>query len=126
MLEIIAKNKAQAIASVGSVVQSIGTPAIIVSVAAGRKAIVNGSCWWVQQGSATEGRMVANGVIVARWKLAGARFDDNNPEDMFRNIRLRVVDLQIDGGQTLQFTTNADPTGNSEFKRQFNILELPA
>jgi len=126
LLDIIAKNKAQAIASFGNVIQSLGTPITVLSVPLGRKAIVNGIIWMVQQGSATQGRLVANGVIIARWVIVGGRFDDNQPEDIFIRVRLRVKDLQIDGGQTLMLTSNADPTGNVEFKRQFSILELPA
>jgi len=126
LLDIIAKNKAQAIASFGSVVQSIGTPEIIVSVPIGRKAIINGIVWFVQQGSATQGRMVANTVLVARWVIVGGNTNDNQPEQMRIGTRMRVKDLQIDGGQDLRFTTNADPTGNAEFKRQLSILELPA
>jgi len=126
LLDIIAKNKAQGIASVGDVIQSIGTPVTVLSVPVGRKAIVNGHVWFVQQGSATQGRLVANTVIIARWDFASGRLDDNVPEGMRITVRLRIKDLQIDGGQTLMLTTNADPTGNAEFKRQFSILELPA
>lgn len=126
MLDIIAKNKAQAIASFGNVVQSLGTPVTVLSVPIGRKAIVNGHVWLVQQGSATQGRLVANGVIIARWVLVGGFANDSQPEFMFLGVRLRIKDLQIDGGQTLLLTSNADPTGNVEFKRQLSILELPA
>jgi len=86
--------------------------------------------WLVDQGSATEGRLVANTVIIARFPFNGLTDNDNQPDrpgasGMRKLTAYNLRNLQIDGGQTLMLTSNADPTLNIQFKRQLTIEELP-
>jgi len=126
LLEIIAKNKSQNIASRGNVIQSLGSPITILTVPLGKKAIINGHMWAVTQGAATEARLEANGVRIARWLLVGGIANDIKPESMQFQVRLRIKDLQVDELQTLRISSNSDPNLNLEMKRQLSILELPA
>jgi len=125
--DIVAKNIAQAIPSVSEIINSTITPVVIIAPAIGRKAIVNGVVWCVNTGAGAEGRLVANGVIIGRWPTGGLENTDAMPDaqgaaGMRLLVRLRLRDLQIDGGQTLELQQDAG--ANAQFKRQLQINEL--
>jgi len=127
LLEIIAKNKSQNINEAGSVINSTVTPAIIITVAAGKRARITGKIWAVGFGAATSLRVVANSVIVARWEFGGLVENDDRPDGQAAaSMRLNViynVNIILEALQVLQLTQNVGT--NAQFKRIIKIEELP-
>jgi len=128
VFSIQAKNAAQAIAQTSTIVNSTSTPITVVVPPAGKKAIVTGQVWCVNTGAAAEARLVANGVIIARWPTIGTALNDNNPDrtgagGMFPSTKYNV-DLILDSLQTL--VLDQDSGTNAQFKRILKVLELPA
>jgi len=128
VFSIAAKNTAQAIAKTSTIANSTSTPLTIVVPPIGKRAIVTGQIWCVNTGAGAEGRLLANGVIIARWPNAGTALNDNNPDrtgagGMFPSTKLNV-NLVLEELQTLEI--NQDSGTNAQFKRILQVLELPS
>jgi len=128
VFSIAAKNTAQAIAETSTIANSTTTPLTIVVPPIGKRSIVTGQLWCVNTGAGAEGRLVANGIIIARWPTAGTALNDNNPDrtgagGMFPSTKLNV-NLVLESLQTL--VLDQDSGTNAQFKRILKVLELPS
>jgi len=128
LLDIIAKNVSQILNQSGQNVQTTTTPQIIVDVPAGKRARVTGTIAGKEHGASTSMRVVAAGVIIARWDFGGTIRNDITPTRSGINSMLTDVNYNIDiilnALENLQLTQNAG--SNATFTRSIKVLELPA
>lgn len=128
MLDIISKNVSQALNEIGQVVQTTTTPQIIVTVPQGKRARVTGKIWGIEFGASTSMRVVAAGVVIARWDFGGTALNDNAPTEtgtrsMIRDVNFNL-DVTLEAGEDLQLIQNVG--SNATFGRSIKVQELPA
>ncbi len=125
---LVSRTVVTKIVALGQVVNTTSTPVTIITVPANKRARITGKIWNVDGGAASSRRVVADGVIIARWDTNGVFDSDAHPDSSGgASMRLNVVyniDIILEAGQVLQLTQNSGD--NAQFKRALKIEELPA
>lgn len=116
------------IVAAGTVINTTTTDITVTTVPAGKRSRITGVIWAVDLGAATEARVLANAIIIARWTSTGTSETDDRPDaaggaGMRPNVQYHI-DLILEAGQTLVLTQNSGT--NAQFKRILKIEELPA
>jgi len=112
----------------GQVINTTVTPVTVHTVPAGKRTRITGVIWCVDFGAASEGRVVADGIIIARWTSTGTFDTDSKPDSVGGSgMRINVyyhIDIILEAGEVLELLQNSGT--NTQFKRALKIEELPA